>query len=264
MINTNMIQQLKDYEPKRLSFPCLGQVKLDGIFGRWQPDKREFFTRQGNKIKGLDHLIDQLEGFPGPLDGELVIPGMDFFTMNGLIRSFRDIPQCKFYVFDRPGPERYKTRQQFYYDSELLIDLPDVVRVKAHLLTNTREVDAFYERVLHHGHEGAVYKQADALYRNGKHYQYMKRVPVKTVECEIIGSYEGKGKLEGMLGGFVVLYKDKPVKVGGGPGVDYAVRTMMWKERDIYPGHMMKVQYKKETAKGSLRSPQFLGIRWDI
>ena len=264
MIDNKTVQQLKEYDPKRMKYPCYGQVKMDGIFGRWNPGKKKFFTRSGNMIQGLTILESEMAEFKYPYDGELVIPGMDFFKMNGLIRSFNETPDCRFYIFDAPHyTETFVDRMKMYQGMNI-VHKTKVVLMRTHLLQNELEADSFYYKVLDAKHEGVVYKQPTARYQRGKHWTYLKRVPIKTVECAILSAYEGQGKLAGMLGGFIVDFKGLPVKVGGGPGVDYNMRAMYWKERENLIGQPMKCQYKKVTAKGSMRSPQMLGIRWDI
>ena len=267
MIDYRIIQQLKDYDESRMTYPCAAQIKMDGIFGRFCPSAdRSFYTRSGNKIIGLTRLITQLDDIAFSLDGELVIPGLDFFTMNGLIRSFNETPACKYYVFDKPEPvSSYLTRASLY--KKLLpteFYSPLVVPMKVHIINNQVEADKFYKLALSKEFEGVVYKQLQATYKDGKHWENMKRVPWKTTECTITGYYEGKGKLRGMLGGFVVDFNGRDVKVGGGPGMDYTKRTKLWQTRDECIGQPLKCRYKKLTKFGSMRSPQMLGIRWDI
>jgi len=264
MIDNKTVQQLKEYDPKRMKYPCYGQVKMDGIFGRWSPDKKKFYTRSGNMIQGLSVLESEMAEYKYPYDGELVIPGMDFFKMNGLIRSFKETPDCKFYIFDAPHDIEVFERRLDWYQGMNILHKTKIVLMKAHLMQNDYDADTFYDKVLTAGHEGVVYKQPTAQYQHGKHWTYLKRVPIKTCECTILSAYEGQGKLKGKLGGFVVDFNGLPVKVGGGPGVDYALRTLFWKERENLIGQPMKCQYKKVTEKGSMRSPQMLGVRWDI
>ena len=263
MIDRHTIQQLKDYNESKMRFPCLGQVKMDGIFGRYDGESNKFYTRSGNLIRGLSVLEREMESYEIPFDGELVIPKLDFFTMNGLIRSFNETPTCKYYIFDEPGTLRYEIRQPSYFMADWSL-FPHVKPVKAHLLQSQVEADAFNDKVLAAGHEGVVYKLPSGQYRHGKHWENMKRVPVKSCECRILRAYEGKGKFEGMLGGFVVDFNGVEVRVGGGPGVDVPTRQFYWDQQEEVIGQMMKCQYKKLTSKGSMRSPQMLGIRWDI
>ena len=265
MIERNCVQQLKDYDPKRMTYPCIGQVKMDGIFGRHDGESGKFYTRSGNEIRGLSVLEEEMKLVKYPHDGELVIPKLDFFTMNGLIRSFNETPTCKYYIFDMPEETyNYGIRHDTYTRYHLLKGLPHVVRMQAHWLKDAFEADLFYSKVLKAGHEGVVYKSPKGLYVHGKHWENMKRVPVKSCECRILEAYEGKGKFEGMLGGFIVDFNGVRVKVGGGPGVDVPTRQFYWDQQEEAIGQMMKCQYKKLTNKGSMRSPQMLGIRWDI
>ena len=269
MIERNCVQQQKDYDPKRMTYPCIGQVKMDGIFGRYDPETGKFYTRPNavtkkqTEIRGLSVLEEELKNMANPFDGELVIPGLDFFTMNGLIRSFNETPTCKYYIFDMPSGSNYYDRQADYSNNPVLSS-PHIVRMQAHWLKDAFEADLFYSKVLKAGHEGVVYKSPKGLYTRGKHWENMKRVPVKSCECRILEAYEGKGKLAGTLGGFVVDFNGTRVKVGGGPGVDKPARDFYWENQDEAIGQMMKCQYKKLTPKGSMRSPQMLGIRWDI
>ena len=259
------IQQLKNYDEKKMKYPMYGQVKMDGIFGRWDPSTKRFFTRSGNIISGLKHLQAELYMLDIPLDGELVIPGLDFFTMNGLIRSFKETPDCKYYVFDAPSNLPYADRVDVYqklYDPERLHPL--VVPMKIHVLEHQIDTVQFYKKVIAAGHEGAVYKDPRSFYTHGKHWHNMKDVPTKTCECLVLSAYEGLGKLKGMLGGFVVDFNGIKVKVGGGPGITEDARARVWLERDSFIGKSLKCQYKRLTPSGSMRSPQMLGIRWDI
>ena len=258
----NCIQQLKNYDRSKMKYPMLGQVKMDGIFARYDSNTNEFFTRAGNKVRGLTVLEKELEEFYQPLDGELIIPGLDFFTMNGLLRSFKEKPTCMFYVFDAPNINiPYDQRHEYYFDN---LQAEHVRPMQAHYLASEDDADMFYDKVTKAGHEGVVYKSPDGMYRDGKHWENMKRTPTKTVECEILSAYEGLGKLQGMLGGFVVDFNGVEVKVGGGPGLDFVMRQIMWNDRDKAIGCMMKCSYKKTTPNGSMRSPQMLGLRWDI
>lgn len=265
MILVDCIQQLKDYDEARMKYPMLGQVKMDGIFGRWDPVTKRFYTRSGNVIQGLSVLEAELTTVNIPLDGELVIPNKDFFTMNGLIRSFNETPTCMYYVFDAPdSTNTYQDRVDIYTGMFTTGPCEHVKPMRVHVLENRADTVVFHEKVIAKGHEGTVYKQPLAKYIHGKHWHQMKDVPTKTCECTIVSAYEGLGKLKGKLGGFIVDFKGTWVKVGGGPGITEDVRARVWKERVSFIGKPLKCQYKKLTPNGSMRSPQMLGIRWDI
>jgi len=263
MRNTT-IMQFKNYDPKKLKYPMLGQVKKDGIFGRWCSVSQKFFTRSNNAIQGLEVLENEMRHMPD-MDGELLIPSMPFFESSGLIRSFNSTPDCKYYVFDMPMSSVTTCHRIMHY-TDILTDanLTHVEALPAQVLKNQQDIDEYFENVLSLGEEGVVYKNADACYYNGKKYFCMKRVPAKTVECKIIGFQEGTKSFTNMLGAFLVNYKGHEVKVGNGPEMTHAFRMEVWNDPDKYIGRMLTVEYKSKTTKGSLRSPKYKGIRWDI
>ena len=168
MVDYRTIQQLKDYDRSRMKYPCLGQVKMDGLFGRRCRVQDNFFTRSGNQFFGLTNLLEETSLISQPLDGELVIPGLDFFTMNGLLRRKDEKPNCRFYVFDAPSSLVYVKRQVDYRElHEAGLLGPHVIPMKAHVIKNEEEADRFYNRALEYGHEGVVYKQITATYKDG-------------------------------------------------------------------------------------------------
>lgn len=264
MIDIKCVQQLKEHSAEKMVYPCYAQIKMDGIFGRWDPPTQKFYTRSGNQIQGLSVLEKELAPYDAPLDGELVIPGMDFFKMNGLIRSFNQTPDCKFYVFDAPHATNPFNDRFEFYTALLKPCPPHVVTMQVHLISNVIDADLLYDKALNASHEGVVYKRLTALYRKGKHWPYLKRTPTTTCECTILDAFEGQGKFSGMLGGFIVDFNGIKVRVGGGPGIDMDVRRMAWRDRADFIGKPLKCSYKKTTVNGSMRSPQMMGLRWDI
>jgi len=224
----------------------------------------EFWTRSGHVIPGLSHLKEELRYYPS-FDGELVIPNMDFFEMNGLIRSFNETPTCMFYVFDMPlAKVSTQTRLAKYMEIFTEKPCPHVHPLKYHIIADRDTVDLFYQRVLNAGHEGVVYKHLRSPYRDGKHWPIQKRVPVQSCECPIVNVVEGKKSFTGMLGAFMVQYEDTIVKIGTGKGMTHDFRRRVWANPEKYIGQDMKVEYKSITPSGSLQSPKYAGIRWDL
>lgn len=262
-MNYSDIMQCKPYDLTKMEFPCYGQVKMDGIFGRWDRQENEVYTRSGNIIQGLAKLKNELYTFPD-YDGELVIPNMDFFTMNGLIRSSKETPNCVLYVFDQPGEGQTSARLAKYIEKLTTENRDHIHPLKYFLCRDLHEADAFYKRVLYAGYEGVVYKYMHSDYYNDKRWTVQKRTPEFTTECKIIGFAEGKNRLIGTLGAFLVNYKGISVRVGMGKNMDDMFRINVWDNQDKYLGQMLKVSYKSLTKKGSLRSPKYVAVRWDI
>lgn len=260
------IMQCKTYDPRRLKLPVCGQEKMNGIFGRWDAINQKFYTRRGNVIRGLSMLEAGLKYRLTPsFDGELVIPDMDFFEMNGLIRSHNETPTCVYHIFDMPREQRPLCKR--LQDAAFLVSYTDqrLVKFVPYTVLHTfAAVDEFYKEITTRGGEGVVYKQVASMYRDGKNWDIQKRVPEFDTECKIIRLIEGTKSFTGMLGAFVVDYKGHLVKVGMGKGMDHAFRRSVWHNQDEYLGRMLKVSYKSVTAKGSLQSPKYICVRWDI
>lgn len=260
------VQQCKIYDPTKVKYPAMGMVKMNGIFGRYDMVKNQFFTRADKPIHGLSKLQADLKDWCPDLDGELVIPGMEFFEMNGLIRREDEKPSCMYYVFDFPHAtmtawERYEVYRETFKNNRF----PHIHPVKAHWLANEKEYDQFHAMVLKVGFEGTVIKDPNAKYFDGKKWMQQKRVPVKSIEGTIVGFEEGKGKRKGMLGKFICkLDDDTIVRLGTGKGMTNAFLQEVWDNQDKYRGQRAKIEFKDYTPTGSLQSPKYAGIRWDL
>jgi DNA ligase-1 len=64
-----------------------------------------------------------------------------------------------------------------------------------------------------------------------------------------------------MLGGFIVDYKGKEVRVGS--GFSDAERHDLWFSKHSQIGNIIEVKYHEVTPDGSLRHPVFGGFRYD-
>jgi len=122
---------------ENLTKPMYMSLKIDGLRGRL---KGTFFTRNGHKIHGLDHLLDQIPEHFRHLDGELKIDGIDFDSGSGQIRSHGPVTSCKYNVFDLPdyiGPfkKRYELLQEIIPQCG-----PDIILVKHVLVSNQEKV----------------------------------------------------------------------------------------------------------------------------
>ncbi len=258
------IMQCAPFQPHKLQYPVLGQVKIDGIFARWDENTREFYTRSGHIIQGLSDLRSVVYNLPS-YDGELTIPGVPFHEMNGLLRSFKDTPNAHFWVFDRPERGSCITRLDRYYTELKKLSDPRVTPLKYHKLHNVDELDSFYHKVLKAGHEGIVLKHPSSDYYNGKKWKVQKRVPEERTELKVVGVTEGKGKYHGTFGAFITEdSKGNRVKVGMGKGVTESFRHKVWADVNKYIGGLITVSYKSVTEAGSLRQPKFVSIRWDL
>ena len=275
------IMLVKNFNPKKIKYPCLAAVKKDGV--RAREIGEEFISRPGNKLIGMDHITDDLKYFAHELDGELVVPGKIFDVASGLIRSNDPTPNAVYWIFDIPSVigtklERYKELKKYEnLFSEHIKIIPHV------MIQNKEQLDNFYELALYNGEEGIVIYDPDSLYEDGRTNAWMRMVPLEQADCKVIGFYEGKGKHEFSLGGIIVDYKGHEVKVGTGfkekdwdslsgkqkekegDKLTYTdkLRQYIWNNKQKFFEVIAQCEYKEETKAGSMRQPRFKHWRWD-
>ena len=245
-----------DYDPKHLQLPCFISAKLDGV--RCYDDGQRFAFRSGNPIWGVDDLY-LYAGSLG-LDGEMLIPGLPFNESAGQIRSHNPSPEAVLYVFDYvKGIERFQDR---YYK---LVNTPfatDRIKVVKHTLVHTIEdLMTIHNDHLTAGFEGSVLKTPYHSYQHKKSWEWMRMVPIHSIDARVTGMYEGEGKCVGMMGGVTAIGEGVTVRVG--TGFDDHQRKDFW----VHPGkildHVIRIKYKEKTKDGSLRHPSFDRIRYN-
>lgn len=111
-----------------------------------------------------------------------------------------------------------------------------------------------YQKYRRDGYEGSVLVDLDAPYHAGdktsdRRLSGLYRIkPFEFIDVMITGSYEGKGDIEGMLGGFTCITLDgTEIRVGG--GYTLKQRADYWSQRKKLVGRVMEVE-RQEDAPG--------------
>ena len=104
----------------------------------------------------------------------------------------------------------------------------------------------------------------DVPYYCKRHNGLLKSKRFSNLDLEIVGYEAGEGKYEGMLGAFIVQFKDNTVKVGSGLSDDQ--RKEFWDIKEDLIGRVIENKYKeitkdKVTKKESLQFPIFQQLR---
>lgn len=128
------------------------------------------------------------------------------------------------------------------------------------------EIISWLNYNINQGEEGVMINMIDAPYSFDRTNDLLKVKKMNDVDLEIVGYEEGDKQYAGMLGAFVVRYKDgNTVKVGS--GIKKKLRQEAWKNPDSYIGKIISVQFFEETQNqnggSSLRFPVFLDFRPD-
>ena len=245
----------------------------------------DFYTRQGKKYSGLEHIKRDLESmYIGVIDyvfdGELMYKNPEGLSDSEAFQKGTGIAQSKseskeelkLIVFDVLPKEEfdrgfstdtYKKRKQ------------KLVEMKAFETENLEVVNIFYEGTdqseiwkwldyaEQHDMEGLMLS-LDAPYECKRTKNLIKVKKFFDFDLQIIGYEEGTGRNKGRLGALVVDYQTNPVNVGC--GFTDEDRIKFWEQREKLIGRVITVKYKeiskdKKTGLESLQFPIYCGLR---
>jgi len=290
------VMLLKNFDPSRIKYPCLAAIKKDGVRGLYGG---EMVSRQGHKLIGHDHIEEELEQYPQQFDGEICVPGEIFDVASGMIRDKNPTPESVYWIFDCPSLPVPK-KQRWCWLRVNLEQSANIRLIEHYKFDTPYALMKFYDFALSQGEEGIVVYDPEDLYEDKKSHSWMRLVPVKSADCEVIGFYEGKGKHVNSLGGIEVNYKGHVVRVGTGfsekikkselkqivkesdkklltfdkielgkgsigevSPILQKIRKFIWNNQEHFLGAIAKCEFKEETKAGSMRQPRFKTWRWD-
>ncbi len=261
--------------------------KLNGVRGTFYEGK--LISRQGKEFSGLEHIINDIrELIPDyddyVLDGELIRKNTDNISDNenfrltaGIInQEDADKSSIQFIIFDiLPKKEFLKGESKLTYRkrfdklmeySTLIsilglksIDVVDILYTG----TDQSQIDVCLDKMVTEGKEGVMLNR-DTKYMRKRNKGILKIKRFYTVDLKIIDFEEGAGRLSGMLGAFIVRYKNNILHVGS--GMTDEQRRIFWEERESLIDRVIEVKYKeesrdKDTGKLSLQFPIFVQLR---
>ena len=252
-----------DYDADLMTYPCYAGIKIDGDRAVFWPDKG-LFSRQGKRIQGLEHIERKLQRKGKTADMELRDPSLSFSVSSGLIRSNREKPNVRCFIFDShidtdlPFFKRVAlTRELFQGIDSRIIVLPHVK------CTDDIQVRVYYESAIAKGHEGIVIKKYDHAYKFKRSLDWARKVPIKTADVKVVDISYGKpgSKYENIVGALVVEFNNQIQRVGS--GLNDAERMLFADDPAAIIGKVIEVEYKGMTDYGKMRQPRFKRIRYD-
>ena len=237
----------------------------------------DFYTRQGKKYFGLNHIKDDIEKITDAknyvFDGELIYKNDEGLTDSESFQKGTGIAQSKnntkeelkLVLFDVLPIEEFKmgvSTDTYKVRKQKLITL------KKFETENLKIVDMFYEgtdqseiwKWLDYAEQNdmeGLMLSLDAPYECKRTKNLIKVKKFYDFDLEIVGYEEGKGRNNGKLGAFIVDYKGNNVNVG--TGFSDEERDIFWSNREKFIGRVITVKYKEITKdkKSNLESLQF-------
>jgi DNA ligase-1 len=216
-----------------------------------------FKTRNGNPLPSIQHLSGWFADTAAKhgvytFDCE-AISGEDFYDSVGDIRSSEPAKDAFLWLLDLPDDvgtyrERRSLMAKFTYTDRVML-------VESFVGINPN--DAF-RRFVSQGFEGAMVKDLDAPYSQGKRSNaWLKVKAVDAEDCPVVSVHEGTGRLAGTMGHVVVENNGRLIRVGG--GFTDEQRATIWANRDTVIGSFLEVTFQSKTPDGSMRHPRIRG-----
>lgn len=267
-------------------------LKLDGLRGVAIKEKDEvkFFTRSGQVIEGLIELEEEFKAFPNNFvfDGELLLENENNLPSDELFRATQKVVRkdaekrgVVFHIFDVLPVNEFMTGKSQKIYPERRADLESLFKyflsVDENYVKHIKLLPVLYhgndknvisqlmDRVEKQKQEGLMLNTSDGFYEAKRVSSLLKIKTFYSSDGIVLEAYEGEGKYRGMLGGVLITYKDKAVKIGS--GFSNEERKMYWQDRNKVIGRVAQYNYFEESKNQNggydLRFATWKGIRND-
>lgn len=283
------VQLAKEVPLGQVDFPCLMQIKYDGVrivIIKRDTGEVEFYTRNGKRVelpkiaeilnttKLSSFMLDtEVTLFSGTMDDRTTVSGMINSAMHG---GTIDEDLIRFNVFDAMTVEEFETtychrtyKNRFKQVLFILETMQSEHLIPAlTMLVDTKEqANYVYEALVEQGYEGAILKSEEHLYTFKRSKDWVKLKETKTADLKCIGYEEGEGKYEGAIGALHLagVVEGKEVLVSVGSGLTDIQRFC---NPEHYMNKTIEVKYNtviqdSATNQWSLFLPRFKWIRFD-
>lgn len=264
-------QLIKTKDAKKIKFPVYMQPKLDGIrcVAILKDGVCTLWSRTRKPINSVPHIARAIEAsFKEDivLDGELYnhLYKNDFEKIVSAVR--KDEPSessglVQYHIYDTINDKSQQERVEML--EKLRLEQPLIV-VKT-LGVIEQDVLDFFNDFRKQGYEGAMLRNTQAGYVNKRSYDLQKFKEFMEDDFEIVGINEGRGKLAGHVGAFVLKLKTANSTENGTVDVklegdtDYLKKC--FEDHSLWKGKQLTVVYQGHTVDMSLRFPVGKAIR---
>lgn len=280
------VHEYSKYKQK-ITFPCFGQYKLDGIriIAKYDKETKNvtLLSRRLNQIFGFENIKDQLKQIfklnsDIILDGEFYNKNLSLQEISGIVRhqdiELKEKKELFYYIFDYIDLKNKVTFEERINNLEYIFKkvkkLEYIKLLDTYIINNEKDGDDLFKKALKEKYEGIIYKNKDALYEYSsikeiRSHVMLKRKAVFDNEYEIVGYEQGKkGKDKGCII-FIMLTKEKE-QFKAVPNASLDERKQMFKlaEQDfehIYKGKFATIKYDDLSLMGTPLRSKFIAIR---
>lgn len=233
-------------------------------------------SRNGTSYENFPTIVQTLQTLGDldiVLDGEIMSD--DFNSMQQTAfssTSKKSVGDVTLYVFDVVPRNEWEARSFKSTTSERIV-LKDKFKdtLAAAGITNIQVVDHIYvdsiedafayeQQCIADGYEGAMFIPDIPYYVGRKSNKLMKFKTMMSMECEVVGIYEGINKYIGMMGG-LNLRQENSRTCDCGSGFNDEQRQEFWNNPDQVVGRLVEIKYQELTPDGVMRFPIFKRFR---
>jgi len=266
----------KDYkkEYKKVTFPCYGQPKLDGMRALYNK-KTGFISRKGKLIETMNHIDESVPNvsmiFNNEfIDGELYAHGYTFQENMKATKKIRATSidgapatsEIQYHVYDMvlPGPfiKRYNMLVQ------LVTDIDNIHIVPTAVIHNDEQLKEYHQKNIADGYEGTIIRHGDSGYginkRDSQLLKYKDFIDEAYEVVDIVPSDKNpeQGVVHCSIGGG---YDN--VTFGCGMKFSHKERENMLINKTDYIGKTAEIRFFEYTDDGLPRFPVCVGFRLD-
>ena len=254
------------YDKTRVKFPCLVQSKLDGVRSTvcLIGSEVHILSRTGKEYD-VPHLRAWAESHKDllPLDGEIYNhKELTFQQICSAVKCKSEwTDKLKYVVYDKPVADMSNKNRW----AELLTDLEDagdpIVLCETAVAHSYEEIQRWHDYFVQKGYEGAIIRNMDGKYVEGRSNNLMKLKKFDTTEFEILWVHEAAGQDKGTAL-FELRVPDTAWTFHARPVGSRELRTSYLRDKDKIIGKMCTIRHFGYTDGGKIpRFPVALGIR---
>ena len=262
------------WDGKPIRFPVRVDPKIDGMRCLVVVDegKASAYTREGNALPQVQFICDQILSACNKeqsvvFDGELFAETWGQTLRLTKTESDIDRSALKYNCFDIMTMAEWESGVGLTLPKDrasLLreLSLPNVEVLQHKIVYSMEELMQFYDECLEKGFEGIMIKDLEAVYVCRRSKAWIKLKPEETIDYPIVGLFEGKGRLQGTLGG-LTLAKPNGDSLGVGSGFTDAKRAELWARGSELINKMCEVKFQPG-REGAAEFAVFSKVRDDL
>lgn len=253
------------YYPSQTKFPCFVQPKYDGVrcILHVGDDGDVHLTSRGNKEYDVPQIKAWGERHRGilPLDGEIYNhQELTFQQICSAVKCRSTMTdKLRMVIYDTQIPGCFSFRWKAL--QEVFKDVPSddpVYLTQTFVAHSEKDIKRWHKIFVSTGYEGAIIRNGDGIYTEGRSNDLMKLKAFDTTEFKVVDVLEAGGLDAGTA---IFKLKVKDYEFCARPVGPKSLRAQYLADRDELIGMMATVQHQGYSDAGVPRFPVLLNIR---